>query len=161
MKKNRCSRSSRLIGKWSKCIAIYLNLHSVVVFHHWVFSLKMWHHLQCRWSCTGHTCSGFSLGDAPSRCSSGRGGMTWGDGAGLWCLGSQWGEEQGMAEQGASKQWARSRMPCHALRAGCSMGFFLPRPVHRQVSPEKGFLIFPSLVTPFCNNIWGFNRTNN
>ena len=109
-------RSSRLIGKQSKCIAIYLKFHSLVLFPRWGFSLKTWHHLQHRWSCTGHTCSDFSLGDAPSSSSSGRGtcqhgDMTWGEGAGLPCLGRQQGEEWARAEQGSSKEWARSKAP--------------------------------------------------
>lgn len=118
-------RSSRLIGKRNKCIAIYLNFHSLVLLHHWGFFLKTWHHLQDRWSCTGHTCSDLSLGDAPSSSSSGRGtcqhvGMTWGERAVLRSLGSQRGEEWDRAEQGASREWARSKLPHRALRAGCS-----------------------------------------
>lgn len=111
--------SSRLIGKRGKCIAIYLKICSLILFHHCGFSLKTWHQLQHRWSGTAHPCSDFSLGGAPSSSHSGRGtcqhgDVTWGEGRHLGC---HRGEEWARAEQRASPP---PPPPYHALRAGRS-----------------------------------------
>lgn len=119
-------RSRRLIENWANALpftqSFILSFYSTTGAFH-----SRGHPLQHKWNCTGHTYTDLSLGDAPSSSSSDRG----------TCHHGAWPQDKGQACSAWGVSGVRSEQAVSPFQGWVLLGFLLPCPLHRQVSPAR------------------------